>query len=130
MASVASSDVAVDRDVPVPLCPLDEIPLGLGRAFSIAGHEVAVFRTRQGLVYALDNRCPHRGGPLADGMLAGGKVVCPMHAFRFRLDDGECDQQGTPCVTAYPVSVQAGWVRVHLLPEMIIRPKGPVARAS
>lgn len=95
------------------VCELDELPIGLGRAFRVGGHKVAVFRTRAGKVFAVANECPHKGGPLADGMLAGDQVVCPMHSFRFGSDAGECDQAGTCAVATYPVEVTAdGLVRV------------------
>lgn len=74
----------------VALGPLDFIPLGEGRAYSIAGRSIAVFRQRDGRVFATDNRCPHRGGPLADGIVGGGVVICPLHAWKFDLRTGRC----------------------------------------
>jgi nitrite reductase (NADH) small subunit len=72
-----------------------------------------VFRTRTGKVFAVANECPHRGGPLADGMLAGEQVVCPMHAFRYDAGSGACDQSGVCAVATYAVEVTAdGLVRV------------------
>jgi len=87
------------------VCTLDELPVGLGRGFVIDGHRVAIFRTRTGQVFAVKNECPHRGGPLADGMLAGEQVVCPMHAYRYDAKSGVCDQSGTCAVETYPVEV-------------------------
>jgi len=77
--------------------------MGLGRAFTIAGRSIAVFRTRKEKLFAVDNRCPHKGGPLADGMLAGDEIVCPLHAFRFDGVTGECDQPGQCLVQAHAV---------------------------
>lgn len=94
------------------VCELDELPVGLGRAFRVGGHAVAVFRTRTGKVFAVTNRCPHKGGPLADGMLAGDQVVCPLHAFRFDPESGDCDQPGVCPVITYPVEVVGEFVRV------------------
>jgi nitrite reductase [NAD(P)H] small subunit len=95
------------------VCPMHEIPVGLGRAFRIGGEQVAVFRSRSGKVFAVANRCPHRGGPLADGMLVGDQIVCPLHAFRFHGESGACDQAGVCPVSTYPVEVTAdGLVRV------------------
>lgn len=93
------------------ICHLDELPIGLGRAFRVGDHAIAVFRTRGGKVFAVANQCPHKGGPLADGMLAGEQVVCPMHAFRFDAS-GECDQPGVCAVATHPVEVIEGFVRV------------------
>ena len=94
------------------VCELDELRVGLGRAFRIGGQSVAVFRTRTGKVFALANSCPHRGGPLADGMLAGDQVVCPLHAFRFAPESGACDQANVCPVATFPVKVVEGLVRV------------------
>src|SRR5215208_1748818 len=88
----------------VEVCKIDELPVGLGRPFMVGDKLLAVFRTRTGRVFAVDGKCPHKGGPLADGMLAGEQVVCPMHAFRFG-GDGECDQPGVCAVETYPVEV-------------------------
>lgn len=89
----------------VRLCAMEELPIGLGRAFDVGGEMVAVFRTRRGEVFAVENRCPHKGGPLAEGMLAGNSVVCPLHAFRYEMTTGECDQPGACPVRTYPVTV-------------------------
>ena len=96
----------------VTVCELGELPVGLGRAFRLGDHSVAVFRTRTGKVFAVANSCPHKGGPLADGMLAGEQVVCPMHAFRFDPDNGACDQPGVCAVATYPVEGTDGFVRI------------------
>jgi nitrite reductase (NADH) small subunit len=89
----------------VRVCSIEELPVGLGRAFEVAGRQIAFFRTRRGGVFAVDNRCPHKGGPLAEGMLAGDAVVCPLHAFRFELATGDCDQPGTCPVGTYAVTL-------------------------
>ena len=93
------------------VCTLDDLPTGLGRAFVIGSHRVAIFRTRTGKVFAVADKCPHKGGPLSDGMLAGEQIVCPMHAFRFDAA-GNCDQPGVCSVRTYPVDVEDGLVRV------------------
>ncbi|MBA4191075.1 MAG: nitrite reductase (NAD(P)H) small subunit [Planctomycetaceae bacterium] len=96
------------------ICELNELPVGLGRAFRVGGQSVAVFRTRAGKVFAVANECPHKGGPLADGMLAGDQVVCPLHTFRFDSASGECDQPGVCAVATFPVEVVDGFVRVGI----------------
>ena len=96
----------------VPLCTLADLPVGLGRPFQVGDRRIAVFRTRTGKVFAVDGVCPHRGGPLADGMLAGDQVVCPYHAFRFDRATGACDQPGVCPIAAHPVEVVGGDVFV------------------
>jgi nitrite reductase (NADH) small subunit len=96
----------------VEVCRLDDIPVGLGRPFRVGDRHVAVFRSRAGKVFAVDGTCPHKGGPLADGMVVGEQVVCPYHAFRFHGTTGECDQPGTCAITTYPVELDGGSVFV------------------
>jgi len=70
------------------VCPLAEIPVGEGRAFVVGGEQVAVFRHRSGRVSATQARCPHAGGPLADGQIDEHVVVCPLHLNAFDLATG------------------------------------------
>lgn len=97
----------------IPLCPVEEIPLGLARTFRIGDEVIAVFRNRSGRVFAVENRCPHKGGPLADGMLVGDQVVCPLHAFRYHGDNGACDQANVCALRTYPVEVRNGLVLLN-----------------
>jgi len=73
---------------PVNLGPAARIPLGEGRTFTVGDVRVAVFRTREGGVHATQADCPHRAGPLADGLLGGGVLVCPLHARKWSLATG------------------------------------------
>lgn len=72
----------------IVLGPFDAIPPGEGRAYEAAGVRVAVFHTRDGRVFAVQADCPHRGGPLADGLTGGGTLICPLHAWKFDLQTG------------------------------------------
>ena len=74
--------------VPCNLGPVERIPLGEGREYEVAGETIAIFRERQGAVYAVQAQCPHRAGALADGIVGAGKVICPLHAFKFELATG------------------------------------------
>jgi nitrite reductase (NADH) small subunit len=67
---------------------LTEIPEGEGRTFTVEGKAVAVFRTRTGGLYATQAECPHRKGPLADGLLGNDTLVCPLHEWTFDLTTG------------------------------------------
>ncbi len=70
------------------LGPADRIPFGEGRAFHVAFQKIAVFRLRTGELYAVQAECPHAGGPLADGLVGGRQVVCPLHGRSFDLETG------------------------------------------
>ncbi|MEJ5277385.1 MAG: Rieske 2Fe-2S domain-containing protein [Thermogemmata sp.] len=99
----------------VTVGPVSAIPPGMGRAYHVGPHRIAVFRTRSGRVFATAQRCPHRGGPLADGMLVGEQVVCPLHAFRFDLQTGQCEQSQVCPVPTYPVDITPdGWIRIGI----------------
>lgn len=95
------------------LGPVDQIPLGEGRAFVVGDEQVAVFRLRGGGLHALRAICPHRGGPLADGLIDDAQVVCPLHNHAFRLADGHCTT-GARSVQAYRVAVQDGELVLRL----------------
>ena len=83
---------------------LSEIPLGEGRSFEVEGRRVAVFRTRTGQVFATQAECPHRNGPLADGLLGGTTVVCPLHDWTYDLATGAA-LAGDCGIQVYPVRV-------------------------
>jgi nitrite reductase (NADH) small subunit len=68
---------------------LSQIPNGEGRQFDVEGRLVAVFHLRDGGVYATQAACPHRGGPLADGIMGGTTVICPLHQKRFDVATGQ-----------------------------------------
>jgi nitrite reductase (NADH) small subunit len=92
----------------VNLGPLDRIPVGEGRTFAVETLEIAVFRPRTGEVFATQAACPHLGGPLADGFIGNGKVVCPFHAYRFDLATGCADGNACAPLATYPAGVTSG----------------------
>jgi nitrite reductase (NADH) small subunit len=97
--------------------PLDDIPVGQGRAYVVGRRTIAVFRQRDGRLFATDNACPHRGGPLSEGVLGGGKVICPLHAWKIDLETGRCIGEDA-WVRVYAVEIIDGRVIVRLPPEL------------
>lgn len=83
---------------------IDEIPIGEGRAFAVEGEQVAVYRLRDGTLRALAAVCPHRGGPLADGLIDDCVVVCPLHGYTYELSTGAELAAGGEGVRAYHVT--------------------------
>jgi nitrite reductase (NADH) small subunit len=77
----------------------------------VAGEEIAVFRQRDGQLFAVQNRCPHRQGALAEGIAGGGKVICPLHAHKFDLATGEGSELHE-CVKVYAVCETNGVLRL------------------
>ena len=84
---------------------IERIPLGEGRSFRIEDTVVAVFRTRKNEVFATQAACPHKGGPLADGIIGDGKIVCPLHAYKFQLVTGEALGHACGALKTYSVSL-------------------------
>jgi nitrite reductase (NADH) small subunit len=97
----------------IPLGPVNLIPRGQGRCFSVGRFRIAVFRQRDDGIRVVANACPHRGGPLADGVIGAGMVVCPLHAHRFRLADGSGIDSDL-CVQAFPAEIRDGAIVVEI----------------
>src|SRR5262245_42280606 len=103
----------------VRITKAENIPLREGRSVQIAGHDIAIFNLGDRFL-AVENRCPHQGGPLADGMVSGRTVVCPLHAWKVDLESGEVRNrpEETPCVKTVPVAVRDNLVMLELsIPE-------------
>ena len=93
------------------ICRVDDIPvLGARRVRRVAGADVAVFRTADDRVFALLDRCPHKGGPLSQGIVFGEHVACPLHNWAISLVDGEARAPDIGCATRFAVRVDAGVV--------------------
>jgi nitrite reductase (NADH) small subunit len=89
----------------IALGPIDQIPVGEGRNFAVNNEMIAVFRTRAGEVYATQAHCPHRSGPLADGLLGATTIVCPLHDRVFDLKSGDGPAPECLKLKTYPVSL-------------------------
>ncbi|MFT3787686.1 MAG: Rieske (2Fe-2S) protein [Tepidisphaeraceae bacterium] len=75
------------RDVWTTLCTLDELTPGLGKYVEIGGLRLAVFLDN-GIVFVMDNECPHAGGSMSGGYITDGCAICPWHGWAFKLDTG------------------------------------------
>ena len=88
----------------------ENVPPREGRAVDLGGQSLALFNLGDRYV-AVENRCPHGGGPLADGIVGGDTVTCPLHNWRVCLDSGSVTkpcQQDVPPVRTFPVRVEDG----------------------
>jgi len=91
--------------------PLSAIPTRGARTVPVAGgEEVALFRTGDNQVFALVNRCPHKHGPLSQGIVHGHAVACPLHNWRISLITGEALGEDKGCTPTIPVKVDGGRV--------------------
>lgn len=94
------------------LGPVSQVPFGEGRTFAVADAQIAVFRLRDGSLRALDAVCPHKGGPLADGLADESVVVCPLHGATYDMCTGVEAGGGEP-VRSYPVSEVDGRIQIN-----------------
>ena len=98
------------------ICRLEDIPvLGSRRVARPNGMDVAVFRNDADQVFALLDRCPHKGGPLSQGIVFGTSVACPLHNWTIGLDDGCARQPDEGCTQKFSVKVEAGMVYLNAL---------------
>lgn len=81
--------------------------------------KIAVFRTQEDQVYAIENRCAHKGGPLADGIVHGASVTCPLHGWVFDLSTGRAQGADEGQVATYAVKVVDG--RIFLSADMLMQ---------
>ena len=92
---------------------LDQIPVRGARTVPVAGgEEIAVFRTGDNQVFALVNRCPHKGGPLSQGIVHGHSVACPLHNWNIALRSGQAQGEDKGCTPVVPVKVVSGRVLI------------------
>lgn len=103
----------------IDIAALDDIPPQGARLIRTRTGCVALFRTHDDRVFALDDRCPHQGGPLSEGIVAGHSVTCPLHDWVFDLSTGLAQGADDGAVSTYPAKVEAG--RVLVGSEIIAR---------
>ncbi|MCG7519822.1 nitrite reductase small subunit NirD [Ruegeria sp. Ofav3-42] len=87
---------------------IDEVPLRGARLVKTHIGCIAVFRTAEAEVFAATNSCPHRGGPLSEGIVHGQSVTCPLHNWVFDLNTGEAQGADDGRITTYPVRLEGG----------------------
>ena len=97
-----------------PLGRIDEVPLGGGRYVETPAGQIAVLCNEAGELFAVHNRCPHRGGPLSEGFVSGKTVFCPLHNWQIDLESGEALAPDVGCSHKYPVKVEGGRVLLAL----------------
>lgn len=96
---------------------LDDIPRLGARVVRTPDGDIAVFRTADDRVFALRDRCPHRGGPLSQGLVHGGEVTCPLHDWKIHLDSGRAVAPDEGCAARFPVRVEGRAIWLSLVPD-------------
>jgi nitrite reductase (NADH) small subunit len=97
------------------ICKVDDIPvLGARRLPRKCGGDVAIFRNAEDKVFALLDSCPHKGGPLSQGIVFGESVACPLHNWTIGLTDGCAKTPDEGCTPRFAVKVDDGVVHLDL----------------
>lgn len=91
---------------------LDDIPIRGARKVKTRQGCVAIFRTEEATVYATSNTCPHKGGPLEEGIVHGAKVTCPLHNWVFDLETGEAQGADEGRIATYPTKIEDGRILI------------------
>jgi len=97
----------------VAVVEANQIPSDRGLSVNAGGRELALFKI-DGQFYALDGRCPHRGGPLGEGITEDGRVYCPLHGWEFDVKTGACINNPEKPVACFPARVLDGKVEIWL----------------
>lgn len=96
---------------------LADIPRLGARVVRTPGGDIAVFRNAEDEVFALRDKCPHKGGPLSQGIVHGKRVSCPLHDWKIQLDTGEAVAPDEGCAARFPVRVEDGIIHLSLTPN-------------
>jgi nitrite reductase (NADH) small subunit len=102
----------------VRITQCQNIPLREGRAVRVEGRDIAIFNLGERFL-AVDNRCPHKGGPLSEGIVSGSTVICPLHAWKLSLETGQgvSAASASSCVQTFPTRVEDGIVSIEIPAE-------------
>lgn len=98
----------------IAVTTINDIPRLGSRIVHSAKGEIAIFRTEDDRVFALHNSCPHKGGPLSQGIVYGDKVACPLHNWRISLVDGQAEEPDEGHTACFAVKVEDGAVYLEI----------------
>ena len=96
---------------------MNDIPVQGSRVVKTESGDIAIFRTENDEIFALRDKCPHKGGPLSQGIVHGKKVTCPLHNWNINLDSGIAVAPDEGCAARYPVQVKDGNISLSLIPD-------------
>ena len=93
---------------------VEEIPQQGARVIETPSGDIGIFRTLEDEIFALRDRCPHKNGPLSQGIVHGKRVTCPLHNWKIELESGEAVAPDEGCAASFPVKVEEGVVFISL----------------
>lgn len=94
-----------------------DIPKQGARVVKTEDGDIAVFKTDQGEVFALQDKCPHKGGPLSQGIVHGKRIACPLHDWKISLDTGIAVAPDEGCAASFPIKIEGDKLFLSLTPN-------------
>ena len=97
------------------ICRITDIPVLGARVVKRTGQiDIAIFRNAEDKVFAVLDSCPHKGGPLSQGIVHGESVTCPLHSWKIGLADGEAQAPDVGCTKRFDVKIEDAYVHVAI----------------
>ncbi len=96
---------------------LNDIPKLGARVVTAKENDIAVFRTAEDKIFAVKDECPHKQGPLSQGIVHGNKVACPLHDWKIQLDSGVAVAPDEGCTATYPIKMEGDKIMLSLVPN-------------
>lgn len=105
---------SVDKQKEVAVATVDEIEVDIPKEVIIEETSIAIFKTKDSTIFALENKCPHKGGPLSQGIVSGEHVFCPLHDWKISLNDGQAQGPDEGCTSSYDTRIENNMVYLLL----------------
>jgi len=96
---------------------VNDIPKQGARVVKTDEGDIAVFKTEEGEIFALQDKCPHKGGPLSQGIVHGKRIACPLHDWKIQLDTGLAVAPDEGCAASFPIKVEGEIIFLSLTPN-------------
>ncbi|PHD69002.1 nitrite reductase (NAD(P)H) small subunit [Bacillus toyonensis] len=93
---------------------VEDLPFQIGKEVQIKDTSIALFRLSNGDIRAVENRCPHKNGPLAEGIISGEFIFCPLHDWKISLLTGEAQKPDDGCIQMYELEIINGDIYVYM----------------
>ncbi|WP_079475226.1 nitrite reductase small subunit NirD [Marinococcus halophilus] len=104
----------INKQKEIAVATVDEIAVDIPKEVIIEETSIAIFKTKDSTIFALENKCPHKGGPLSQGIVSGEHVFCPLHDWKISLHDGRAQGADEGCTASYGTRVENNTVYLLL----------------
>ncbi|WP_221565794.1 nitrite reductase small subunit NirD [Alkalihalobacillus sp. TS-13] len=90
----------------IHVADVDNLPEKLGKSVKVRNYDIALFKLSNGVIRAIENSCPHKGGALSQGIISGESVYCPLHDWKICTEDGKAQKPDEGCVKTFKVEIK------------------------